>query len=258
MFPKTLVTGANGRIGRVLRERLTAPAISFTSRADLDVANSVALVAALAGYEQIVHLATPIKGLQVTKAVMDASVDMVDGVLQAALRAGVRRAVIPSSFGAAAAQPHRGGPRVTIAESQPAATEFGRTRLQIESRCREAARSGMDVVCIRLGTVLHPDAPSRHAGLGAHWLSHEDVASLFSACCAAPVVPGRFSLFYAVSDVPERIFDTANPFGWTPQTKRMGTARTLIAMIHRVNTGIRGRLQIQTRFKAALGRWRRH
>ncbi|MEO8361629.1 MAG: NAD(P)-dependent oxidoreductase [Vicinamibacteria bacterium] len=249
---RTLVTGANGRVGRVLRKRLAGSGLTFASHAELDVEDPQSLRAALIGHQQIVHLATPIRANVGTREVFRKSVDMVGRILEAARDGGLQRVIIPSSISALAPDQLRGSAPVTLAESRPSDTEYGRTRIEVEGMCREAASFGLDVICIRLGMLRHPDAPSRDAMFRSHWLSHEDAASLFATCVTAPVVPGRFSLFYAVSDLPERILDTSNPLGWTPQTKAVGLRRQVVAGLHRVNTGVRGRLRLRTRLKSLM------
>jgi nucleoside-diphosphate-sugar epimerase len=205
----------------------------------------------MTGHQQIVHLATPIRGNAGTREVIERSVEMVRLVLEAAQEVGVQRVIIPSSIRALAQDQLRGSSRVTIETSRPADDEYGRTRIEVEALGRQSASTGMEVACLRLGTVRFPDVPLALSSLRPHWLSHEDCAGLFRACVQAPLEPGRFTLFYAVSDLPERILDTSNPFGWVPQSRKVGLKRKLIAAISRANTGVRGRLRIRTRFKQA-------
>ena len=256
MQSRTLVTGGNGLVGRVLRRGLEGLPVTFPDRSQLDVSDPVALRRALAGHEQVIHLASPRRRPGWTQEDLDATLRMTSDVLDAAAEAGVKRVILPSSVLATSIAQLRGASRASIADAQPPDTEYGRSRLRVEELGRGASERGMEVVCIRLGAVRHPDAPSHRPELQAQWLSHEDCAALFRACLAASVVPGRFSLFYAVSDLPERVLDTVNPFGWTPRTKRVGFRRRAWAALHRVNTGIRGRLQLRTRLKSILLRLR--
>lgn len=252
MQSRTLVTGANGLVGRVLRRGLAGLPVTFTDRARLDVSDPVALRRELPGHEQVVHLASPRRRPQWTQEDLDASLRMAGDVLHAAAAAGVKRVVLPSSVLATSSAQLRGTTKAGVADAEPPDSEFGRSRLRIEGLGRAAAERGIEAVCLRLGTIRHPDAPTSRPELRNHWLSHEDCIELFLICLAAPIVPGRFSLFYAVSDLPARVFDTGNPFGWTPRTTEVGLRRTSVALLHRLNTGIRGRLRIRTRLNSIL------
>lgn len=255
MPPRTLVTGANGVIGRVLRRGLSDLPLTFTDHSQLDVSDPGALLRAIEGHQQVFHLASPVRGPAWAGEALMASVRMASAVLEAARTAGVKRLVIPSSVLATSNAQLEGRTRVSVAEAQTPDTEYGRTRIQIEDLGRAASQSGLEVVCVRLGAVRRPDYPPQWSLLRNHWLSHEDCVAVFRACLAAPMVAGRSSLFYAVSDLPERVFDTANPFGWTPKTTTVGSRRAVMANIHRLNTGVRGRLQLRTRWKSMMGRF---
>ncbi len=248
------MTGSRGLVGRALRNRLDGIPVTWSDRSQLDVDDMDALRRGVGGYDQVVHLASPLRRPGWTSGDLEASLRITGQVLDAARGAGVRRVVLPSSILATASAQRLGTTRVGIRDSQPPDTEYGRNRLSIEALGRGASERGIEIVCIRLGTVRHPDAPVRRPELRTHWLSHEDCGTLFRACLTAPFVPGRFSLFYAVSDLPGRVFDTSNPFGWAPGTDTVGLRRSAVAAVHRLNTGIRGRLQIRTRLRAIVAR----
>ncbi len=228
--------------------------MTWSDRSQLDVDDVDALRRGLRGYEQVVHLASPLRRPGWTSGDMETSVRITRHMLDAARSEGVKRVILPSSVLATSRAQLVGAARVGILHAQPPDTEYGRNRLLMEALGRTASENGIDVVCIRLGVIRHPDAPPHCPELRLHWLSHEDCAGLFRACLTAPIVPGRFSLFYAVSDLPERTFDTANSFGWTPRTRAVGFRRAALLAVHRLNTGVRGRLQMGTRLRAILGR----
>ena len=256
MQSRTLVTGANGLVGLVLRRRLAGLAVTFTDRSRLDVTDLASLRKAMEGHDQVVHLASPRRRPGWTQEDLDTSVRMAKDVLDVARESGVKRVVLPSSVLATSTAQLLGTSEVRVADALPPDTEYGGTRILIEELGRKAAASGLEVVCLRLGPIRRPDAPVPRPELRRHWLSHEDCTALLRDCLSAQVVPGRFSLFYAVSDLPGRVFDTSNPFGWTPRTRQVGLRRTAVAALHRLNTGIRGGLQLRTRLKAAVSRLR--
>jgi len=256
MPSRTLVTGANGRVGLVLRRGLSGLPITFTDRSMLDLGNVEALRRALDGYEQLIQLASPRPRPDWAETDFAPSLRMTSDVLAEAAAHGVRRVILPSSVLAASFTRLRGKRTEEIDGAERPETEYGRSRLRMEELGRTASAEGLDVVAIRLGAIRHPDAPSHQPALRPHWLSHEDCVELFRSCLAAPIVPGRFSLFYAVSDLPTRVLDISNPFGWTSRTKRVGFRRRALSALHRVNTGVRGRLQVRSRLKSILARLR--
>ena len=241
-------------MGRALRNRLDGIPMTWSDRSQLDVDDAEALPRGLGGYDQVVHLASPRRRPGWTGIDMEASVRIASRLLDAARSEGVKRVILPSSVLATSRTQLVGTNRVRIEDALPPDTEYGRNRLSIEALGRTASESGLDVICIRLGTVRHPDAPVRRPELRTHWLSHEDCAALFRACLIAPFVPGRFSVFYAVSDLPGRVFDVSNPFDWMPRTHAVGLRRSAVAAAHRLNTGIRGRLRIGTRLRSLVAR----
>lgn len=251
---KTLITGSQGLVGRALRNRLDGLPVTWSDRSQLDVNDLDALRRGFFDYDQVVHLASPLRRPGWTSGDMEASGRMTRQVLDAARSAGVRRVVLPSSVLTASRAQLLGTTRVSVGDAQSPDTEYGSNRLSIEALGRRASENGIEVVCIRLGTIRHPDAPVPRPELRIHWLSHEDCAALFRACLTAPFVPGRFSVLYGVSDLPGRVFDTSNPFDWAPRSKTVGLRRSAVAAAHRLNSGIRGRLQIRTRVRAIVAR----
>ena len=241
-------------MGRALRNRLDGIPATWTDLPQLDVDDIDALRRGLGGYDQVVHLASPQRRPGWTSGDMEASVRITRKLLDAARSEGVKRVILPSSVLATSRAHLVGTARVGTLEVQAPDTEYGRNRLSIEALGRTASENGIDVVCIRLGVICHPDAPVRRPELRTHWLSHEDCAALFRACLIAPFVPGRFSVFYAVSDLPGRVFDVSNPFDWMPRTHAVGLRRSAVAAAHRLNTGIRGRLRIGTRLRSLVAR----
>ena len=80
-----------------------------------------------------------------------------------------------------------------------------------------AGQFGFEFVGVRFGGVTADNSVKRGEGQAATWLSHGDLLGAIEACLSAEPVPGRSSVFYAVSANADRIHDTSNPFGWSPR-----------------------------------------
>jgi hypothetical protein len=78
--------------------------------------------------------------------------------------------------------------------------------------------AGLDVIAIRFGGVNRRDTVPDDPAETAVRLTRSDCRRVLLTTIGAPIVPGRFSVLYAVSDSPERRHDLDNPFGWQPDT----------------------------------------
>jgi uronate dehydrogenase len=186
-----LVTGAAGRIGTALRDRL--PAFGWQLRGfDRvqtpdgvvgDITSAADLDAAMAGVEAIVHLAG-----QPSEApwpiVREANIEGTFQVFEAARRAGVGRVVYASSI-------HAVGFASAGTDLPPDLpprpdTLYGVSKVFGEALGRYYAdRYGMRVACLRIGTF--EDEPSHSFSLRT-WLSPDDAARLVDACLRSPAL----------------------------------------------------------------------
>jgi uronate dehydrogenase len=182
---RVLITGAAGRIGRMLRERLTGydlrlldvePAGIRASVTDLD-----AMVEACTGMDALVHLGG-ISGEDTWVRIRDTNIDGTYCAFEAARRAGVRRVVFASSNHA-----------VGFTENAPEApddlpprpdTFYGVSKVLGEALgALYHDRHGLDVVCLRIGSCV--DRPHDLRGLST-WLSPDDCARLVDAALTCP------------------------------------------------------------------------
>lgn len=184
-----LLTGAAGRIGTMLRERLPSYGwrLRLLDRQPLaeavvgDVNDPAVLDAAVSGSEAIVHLA----GLPTEApwpAIRDANVDSLFQLFEAARRHKVRRVVFASSSHATGYTPRRAGlPADTPARPD---TLYGVSKAFGELLARYYVdRYGMQVACLRIG-VCGPKPMDAWAL--ATWLSADDCARLVDAALRAP------------------------------------------------------------------------
>lgn len=215
-----LVTGAAGRIGTALCERL--PGLGWTVRPfDLvavpggivgDATSAADLDAALAGVGAVVHLAG-----QPTEApwpiVRDANIEGTFQLFEAARRNGVERVVFASSNHATGFTPVT---RELAADADPRPdTLYGVSKVFGEALGRYYAdRYGLRVACLRIGTFA-PRPPDLRAL--STWLSPDDCTRLVDACLRSPSL--SYALVWGVSANTRRTWslDEARALGYEPR-----------------------------------------
>lgn len=217
-----LVTGAAGKIGSALRERLPRlgwnvrpfdrepvdgePSRDVTSAADLDDA--------VPGVEAIVHLA----GVPTEvpwPVIRDINVEGTFSVFEAARRHGVRRVVFASSNHAAGFTPLPASGALPADTPPRPDTLYGVSKAFGEALGRYYVdRYGMQVACLRIGTFA-PTPPDRRSL--STWLSPDDCARLVDACLRAPGLD--YALLWGISANTRRIWslDEAQALGYQPR-----------------------------------------
>ncbi|GAA3976231.1 NAD(P)-dependent oxidoreductase [Thermobifida alba] len=226
MTERILLTGAGGRIGTLLRPRMTRPGrvLRLHDRRPLEPGPGVEVVTgdatdldavteAMDGVDAVVHLAA-----RSTEAaweeILHTNIHGGYVVLEAARRAGVTRLVLASSNHAVGFHPRSAGTAPDYLFPRPD-TYYGVSKVTLEALgSLYADRYGMDVVCLRIG-YCGPRPLGRH-GLGT-WLSPDDCANLVESCLSAPA-PG-FRVVWGVSDNTRRWWslDEARSLGYTPR-----------------------------------------
>jgi nucleoside-diphosphate-sugar epimerase len=244
-----LVTGSSGLIGGVLAERLSP---DFELRGfDRQPGSIPGVVADLADREQldtacrdvaaIVHLAGASQVDADWADVLSSNVAGTVNLFEAARANGVRKVVFASSNHVVGGFEREHAPDLygleddrTIGVDEPIRPDspYGVSKAFGEALARFASEEhGIDVVCLRLGSVVEPDDPWEAARAGggddaeirnrfrryrATWLSHRDCAELFRAALRAEV---GFAIAYGVSANPRRFWDLEpglRTLGWWP------------------------------------------
>jgi uronate dehydrogenase len=215
-----VLTGAAGRVGTALRtplrdeaERLVLADLApmhveapneVVHRSDLSDAARI-----VEGADAIVHLAgvpdeAPFPDL------VEGNVLGAQRILEAARVAGVPRVVLASSNRLTGCYPST----ETVSPAMPPRPDglYGVSKVAVEALGRlYADKFGMDVVCLRIGSLeLHPTEP-RHL---ATWLSHRDCAGFVLAALTVPS-PG-FLAAYAVSANARRFWELDERLGYAP------------------------------------------
>lgn len=237
---RVLVTGANGLIGGIVRRHLGGDyALSFLALEPApppshvgDIRDLATIRPAFAGADAVVHLAAASSVDAPWDHVLADNIAGTYNVFEAAREHGVRKLVFASSNHVVGMYEADGAPAIydlgdrrVYDASTPVRPDslYGVSKVFGEALGRlYADRYGMDVVCLRIGSVREDDDPIRGEGgrlfepfatfsaqesrhrLRATWLSHRDCAQLIRRALDAPV---HWAVVYGVSNNPRRIWD---------------------------------------------------
>ncbi|MGW6943969.1 NAD-dependent epimerase/dehydratase family protein [Streptomyces xanthophaeus] len=238
---KVLLTGASGRIGRMLAPRLSALGWSVRpydlepppgAGADWvrgDITDSGTLAGAMAGVGAVVHLA----GLSGEAAFADLLHHNIDGtyqVFEAARRTGVPRVLFASSSHAVGfhARTELPGEGLATTDLRPRPdTFYGASKVFGEALgSLYADRHGMRVASVRIGSCF-PE-PTNVLSL-ATWLSPGDAARLFDALLRTPDL--RYEVLYGISANTRAWWDLspARRLGYAPRDDAEAYADAVLA-----------------------------
>jgi nucleoside-diphosphate-sugar epimerase len=232
---RVLVTGSSGLIGgvaiRALQERYDFYGLDRVRlRGGPDIPISIAdiyeydqMKAAFNGMEAVVHLAADASNFATWESVLHNNLVPVYNVFEAAREAGVRRVVFASSNHAvgmwelesAAGQIRTGDYEGLDPRRVPQIDDTVRIRPDgfygVGKAFGEAMGAyyadefGIEVACLRIGTVSREDDPTANIRMRATWLSHRDIAHLIDRCLAVEKL--HFEIFYGVSRNKWRFWD---------------------------------------------------
>ncbi|GIG92765.1 NAD-dependent epimerase/dehydratase family protein [Plantactinospora endophytica] len=243
MPARLLVTGAAGRVGRLLRPRLAGPGrvlrlfdVAEQAPANpgepvevvrADLFDPAALSAACAGADAVLHLAA-IPGEDTWAELLRVNVEGTQRLLEAARTAGVPRVLLASSIHAAgwyqragtspdpAGVPAPVGPDGVPSSVPPRPdTYYGWSKAAVESLgSLYADRFGMTVFALRLGACF-PEPPGV-SGL-ENWISPDDCARLVDACLRAETT--GFRVLWGISRNSRRWWSLAEgrEIGYEPE-----------------------------------------
>jgi nucleoside-diphosphate-sugar epimerase len=216
-----LITGSKGIIGSVLQRGLGEKYQIRGVDLPEDISHYEVLWAQMAGVDTVIHLArrfSPADPIERRMRIYPENVQIDVNVFTAVVEAHVKHLIMASSVHAdnhrdpAAVEPLR------IPGSYCPATPYGVYKLIEEEVGKTLSKQfGFEFVGVRFGGVTRDDSVKTGAGQTATWLSHDDLLSAIEACLRVEPVPGRSTVFYAVSNNADRIHDTTNPFGWRPR-----------------------------------------
>jgi nucleoside-diphosphate-sugar epimerase len=242
---RVLITGAEGLIGSVLRERLPdeyelraltwRPVEGLASHVG-DIADLEAIRPAFAGIDAVVQLAGHATMDATWEQALHSNIIGVRNVFEAAASAGVERVVFASSNHAVGRFENDGMPGIyrpgqrdypIVDHRVPWRPDslYGVSKSFGEAIGRYYAEvHGLTVLCLRIGSVTPSDNPAapitastafwldlsdeeKRWRQAATWLSHRDCAQLVDRCLAAELPRGHFDIFYGVSNNAGRFWD---------------------------------------------------
>jgi uronate dehydrogenase len=190
-----LVTGAAGKIARYLRPHLAERhgPLRLTDRVDpgplhageeavlVELGDRDAVSRVVEGCRAVVHLGACIVEER-WEVIHEANILGAYNVLEAARRHGVRRVVLASSVHAVGYHPVTA--RLDAGASALPDSYYGLSKVFAEGlACLYAQKAGMDIACLRIGSVLPEPTEPRHLST---WLSYPDMVRLVVACLEAP------------------------------------------------------------------------
>jgi uronate dehydrogenase len=222
-----LITGAAGRVGTILRPRLTRPGrtLRLLDVAELvagpgeeviraDVTDMDAMTAACQDAEAVIHLGS-LSGEADWDDILTVNIHGTYVVFEAARRAGVPRVIFASSNHAVGFTPRSEFPVPDYAFPAPD-TYYGVSKVAAEALAGlYHHRYGLDTICIRILSCF--EKPPTPRGLST-WLSPDDAGRLFEACLTTPS-PG-FRVIFGVSSNTRGgwvSLDEAKALGYEPQ-----------------------------------------
>ena len=253
--PRVIVTGANGRIGRLVIDAWRASgryqAVGIARRAGpyadvvADMGNLERLIDAFRGADAVVHLAATAAVTSPWDAVLHSNLIGTYNVFEAARLAGVQRVVFASSNHAIGTYEMENAPDLYAlddnrvwdhtVETRPDSL-YGVSKVYGEALARYYVdHHGMRAFCLRIGGVHPPEAEGHPVNLWspdldtdeealatrrrtrAVWLSERDCVQLIERCLESD---HRWVLCYGISDNPRRFWDIEHArevLGYAPE-----------------------------------------
>ena len=241
---KVMITGIAGTVGEVLRRSLNGhwelKGIDLVPVPDVptllaDINDQDALVPAFKDAYAVIHLAANPMVAASWEEVVHANVLGTRSVFESARKANVRKIIFASSNHVTGLyetdEPYKSIvegryenlkpdeiPMITHEFPVRPSGPYGISKVFGEAVGRYYSEAfGMEVLCIRIGTVNHQDRPKNNR-FYATLLTHRDLSTLVEACLRAEGV--SFDIFYGVSDNTWRFWDISHPrevLGWIPQ-----------------------------------------
>lgn len=212
----TLVTGAGGVIGTVLRAGLDRELTPY-ELPENDARDERRLGRALEGSQAAIHLAWDTSAEDQLGGFAPDNILMALTFLEASADAGLERVVLASSVHADTFSPLCPGTLIDVRRTPTPDSPYGASKLWMEAYGRHiAATRDLEVLAIRFGGVNPSDTPPPDPVERAVWLPHRDCVSLVAAALTQPLRSGRFALVYGVGANPSRVHAYSDDLPWRP------------------------------------------
>lgn len=239
---RVLITGANGLIGTLIRERLgdryefvslTRRPAGFPSHV-ADIADFEAIRPAFEGVQAVIHLAASPRVLDPWEKIEPPNFTGTRNVYEAAKQAGVDLVIFAGSNHAVAGHEVAIGPQLYRLDNTHMLDHrveirpdsyYGASKAYGEALGRQYVDfEGLRVHCLRIGWVIRGDDPRQanfseetrpalspedaRARTRAIWLSFRDCAHLIDCCLRADHI--RYGIYYGISNNPRQFYDLSN------------------------------------------------
>ncbi len=227
-LPRLLITGSKGKIGTVLIEAL-ADSFEVYGVDILDTVGERTFRADLADYKQlsnvlrviapipcIVHLAADPRVGAGWDSVLKNNIIGTKNLYEAAKEYEVKKVVLASSnhvTGAYEGIPpslhEQPKPRlITINDPVRPDSDYGTSKIFGEAVARQYYELyGIQSVCLRIGSFLADDNPTKSERVRRTWISHRDLIQLVKKSILSEV---EFGIYYGVSNNKSRFWDISN------------------------------------------------
>jgi nucleoside-diphosphate-sugar epimerase len=226
--PKLLITGSSGRIGSILMKGLSDSFELYGVDLAAKAAEQI-FVADLSDYEQIdavfrciapipiiIHLAGDPRVDADWLSVLKKNIIATRNIYETAKKYEVKRVVFASSNHVTGA--YEGFPPklhlqaepeiITVHHSLRPDSDYGTSKIFGEAVARQYHECyGVSSICLRIGTVLADDNPTRSERSRRTWLSHNDLIQLVKKSINADI---GFGIYYGVSNNKGRFWDISN------------------------------------------------
>jgi nucleoside-diphosphate-sugar epimerase len=227
-LPKLLITGVKGRIGSILMEGLSdsfeihgvdlvAKPGERIFRADIsDYEQLSNVLRDIAPLPYIIHLAADPRVNADWNSVLKNNIIGTRNLYEAAKEHNVKKIIFASSNHVTGA--YEGIPPrlhklpkyevITIHDPVRPDSDYASSKIFGEAVARQYyERHGMASICLRIGSVLVDDNPTKNERIQSTWLSHRDLIQLFKKSIFSNV---EFGIYYGVSDNKNRFWDISN------------------------------------------------
>ena len=235
--PNILITGSEGRIGKILIQKLskafnfwcldkTLVQVNKQSRAvDIGDFKKLAFVfremqEASGGIDAVIHLAANSQLNAPWKSVLHNNIIGTKNIYECARQCSIRKVIFASTNHVTGCYEKSGTPKNIISISDPVCpdSDYASSKIFGEALAKEYLEIyGIYSICLRIGSVLADDNPTIIPRCMQTWLSHRDLAQLVKKSISARI---NFGIYYGVSNNDGRFWDIANAekeLGYIPQ-----------------------------------------
>lgn len=247
-FPKLLITGCNGLVGRILWNNLADSfelyGLDISQRkssgnifqADISDPEQVQTIFAhIPGLTHIAHLAGDARVEADWESIFKINIGGTKNIYEAAHSHGVRRIVFASSNHATGA--YEGFPPslhtrlnptpITVHDPIRPDSFYGASKAAGEALARMYFELyGLESICLRIGSVTRDNDPHANSRYQSTWLSHRDLVQLVKKSLLADI---KFGIYYGVSGNKKRFWDISNAkieLGYNPEDDASITIRS--------------------------------